>query len=331
MKEKLLSRDDFREGVFKAQDAHHILERRLFADGGYYLSNGASVCGPCHIKCETTQISVEDIRLAAKITKAVIPEHFYPDTIYDKWGNSVLSNGQRTVGELFFDESVQKILMQGGKINLFTDKVKYPRTYHLPFSLGVSKDDKVLSLDNLIDFYRNKRVILTEKMDGENTTMYNDYIHARLVDGRHHKSRDWVKSFWSKMAYEIPEKYRICGENLYAEHSIKYDNLKSYFYMFSMWNDKNICMDWDETVEWASLLEIPMVSVLYDGVFDLDKIQKICKNIDTASCEGVMLRVADSFSYKDFRKSVAKFVRENHIATGEKWMFNKKMTLNGLA
>ena len=52
----LLSRDEFREGVFErdghkcvvckeqGKDAHHILERRLFNDGGYYLDNGATLC-----------------------------------------------------------------------------------------------------------------------------------------------------------------------------------------------------------------------------------------------------------------------------------------------
>lgn len=340
MKEKLLTRDDFRNGVFErdkfkcvmcglpAQDAHHILERRLFTDGGYYLSNGASVCGECHIKCETTEYSVEDVRVAAGITKPTIPEHLYPDTVYDKWGNQVLTNGQRTRGELFFDESVQKILAQGGKLNLFTDRVKYPRTYHLPFSPGVSKDDKILpSLDHFI----GKRVILTEKMDGENTTMYRDYIHARSVDGNHHESRDWVKSHWSKISYEIPEGYRICGENLYAEHSIRYDNLQNYFYIFSIWDDKNVCMNWDETAEWAELLEIPLVPVLYDGVFDERKIQSICESIDTTVSEGAVLRIADSFDYGKFRTSVVKYVRANHVATGEHWLFGKRMKVNGLA
>lgn len=343
MKEKLLSRDDFREGVFArdnhkcvlcgepAQDAHHILERRLFSDGGYYLTNGASVCGPCHILCETTEVSVEDVRIAAGITKPTIPEHLYPDTIYDKWGNSILANGQRTKGELFFDESVQKILAQGGMLEVFTDRVKYPRTYHLPFSPGLTKDDKMLSEAQLAEYYEGRRVIVTEKLDGENTTMYRDYIHARSVDGNHHESRDWVKSFWSKLSYEIPEGYRICGENLYAEHSIRYDNLESYFYMFSLWSDKNVCMDWDETAEWAELLDVPLVPVLYDGIFDAKKIQEICNSIDTSVSEGAVMRLADSFGYGEFRKSVAKYVRANHVATGEHWMFGKRMKVNGLA
>ena len=73
-KQILLSRDQFREGTFTrdkhlcvickkpAQDAHHIIERRLWDDGGYYLDNGASLCGPCHIKAEQTTLSVEEIR-----------------------------------------------------------------------------------------------------------------------------------------------------------------------------------------------------------------------------------------------------------------------------
>src|SRR6185312_16087472 len=122
--ESLLSREEFRERVFKrdvykcvlcsarAQDAHHILERRLWTDGGYYLSNGGSVCGPCHILCERTLVTVEDIRERAGITKPMIPDHFYSDLVYTKWGDTVLPNGQRTKGELFFDESVQKILKE---------------------------------------------------------------------------------------------------------------------------------------------------------------------------------------------------------------------------
>ena len=68
--------------------------------------------------------------------------------------------------------------------------VKYPRTPHLPWSPGASQDD-VFSLD--ARHFEGQTVIITEKMDGENTTLYRDYLHARSVDGRHHPSRNWVK------------------------------------------------------------------------------------------------------------------------------------------
>jgi hypothetical protein len=70
--------------------------------------------------------------------------------------------------------------------------VKFPRTPHLPFSEGVQEDDRIIeSLDALL----NHEVVVTKKMDGENTTMYRDHIHARSLDRRSHPSRDWVKQF----------------------------------------------------------------------------------------------------------------------------------------
>lgn len=98
-----LGRDAFREGVFArdghacvlcgapAQDAHHIIERRLWPDGGYYLDNGASVCGPCHLRCETTEVSVETLRAACGIRTILVPPDLYTDRLYDKWGNVLMA------------------------------------------------------------------------------------------------------------------------------------------------------------------------------------------------------------------------------------------------
>ena len=226
MEPKLLTRDDFREGVFKrdnykcvfcdqpAQDAHHILERRLWPDGGYYAENGASVCGFHHLECERTTISVEEVRSAAGISKIWVPPHLYDDHIYDKWGNPVLEDGRRGKGELFFDESVQKVLNEGGVLDLFTPYVKYGRTNHLPWSPGITDDDRVLK--DTGNFY-GREVVITLKLDGENTNMYRDHIHARSIDSRGGEDRAWVKNFWSSICYEIPEGWRICGENMWAQ------------------------------------------------------------------------------------------------------------------
>ena len=59
-------------------------------------------------------------------------------------------------------------------------------------------------------------VIVTEKMDGENTNMYRDRIHARSIDSSHHESRSWVKSFHAQIKDSIPSGVKICGENLYV-------------------------------------------------------------------------------------------------------------------
>ncbi len=312
--EKLLSRDDFRNGVFNrdnhkcvicgepAKDAHHILERRLFTDGGYYLSNGSSLCEKHHIMAEETTLSCEEIREKAGITKVIIPEHFYSDYTYSKWGDIIQPTGQRLKGELFYDESVQKILKQGGVLDLYQKYVKYPRTYHLHWS-NLLKDDRMMLND---DCFKGKRVIVTLKLDGENTSWYNDFIHARSLNSGSHPTRDWVKGLWAQKSYLLDENMRICGENLYAVHSITYKDLPSYFMMFSMWIE-NKCLSWDETVEYAKILELEIVPVIYDGIYDRAKIEQAFKQYEKTN-EGYVVRLADEFTYMDFRKSVGKFV-----------------------
>lgn len=335
--EQLLTRDKFREGVFArdghmcvfcgapAVDAHHILERRLWPDGGYYMSNGASVCEEHHLACERTDIELYDVRKACGITKFVIPPHLYDDQEYDKWGNVILPNGNRLKGDLFHDESVQKIL--DSHLDKFVDYVKYPRTYHVPWSEGMNDDDRQVPS---MEHFFGQDVVVTEKMDGENTTMYRDYIHARSVDGRSHPSRDRVKSIWGQIQGDIPEGWRICGENLYARHSIHYNHLPSYFMGFSIWNDRNVCLSWDETSEWFNLLEIPVVPVLYRGQYDEQKIKDLWKDMDRNSNEGYVIRSAGEFTYGNFRKNVAKFVRANHVQTTAHWMHGQPIIPNQL-
>jgi hypothetical protein len=48
--------------------------------------------------------------------------------------------GSRLRGELFADGLVQKIRGEGGVLGLFTHYVRYPRTYHLPWSPGLTDD-----------------------------------------------------------------------------------------------------------------------------------------------------------------------------------------------
>lgn len=340
----LLTRDKFRQSVFERDnhkcvicgkddlldmlDAHHIMERRLFDDGGYYLDNGATVCGTHHILAEQTLLSCEKIREAAGIEKVILPPHLYDDEIYDKWGNIILPSGQRIRGELFYDESVQKIIKP--VLSKFSKYVKYPRTYHLPWSPGRTKDDRIL--EDVSQFYisgtnQPRRVIVTIKMDGENTTMYDDHLHARSIDSDNHISRNWVKNLRGRIGYNIPDNWRICGENLYAKHAIYYRNLEDYFLVFSIWNERNECLSWDETKIYTELLGLKNVPVLYDGLFDENKIKELYENYKRNSIdevEGYVIRLADGFSYGKFRRSVAKFVREDHVQeTVHNWKHTK--------
>lgn len=283
------------------------------------MKNGATLCEIHHIEAETTELPCELIRAAAKIDCIVLPEDYYPDHEYTKWGDVVLPNGNRMKGPLFFDDSVQKILKQGPYFDRYINYIKYPRTKHCVWSQGQTKDDK--TLENMQHF-ENKEVVVTEKYDGENTQIYKDYIHARSIDGRDHWSRPWVKNLQAKIGYEIPDGWRLAGENLYAKHSIKYSGLKSYFYLFSIWDDTNFCLSWDETVEYASILGLETVPVIYRGIYDEKAIRALYHDSKREKMEGYVIRLADGFKYLDFSKSLCKYVRSSHVdPSNHHWMF----------
>ena len=196
---------------------------------------------------------------------------------------------------------------------------KYPRTHHLPWSPGATSDDKILTSTAHFD---GKQVIVTEKLDGENCTIGQTYTHARSTDSRHHESRSVVKQIQGEVGHLLPEGWRLCGENLYAKHSLGYDKLPAHFLLFSVWDDSNTCLSWADTVEWAQLLDLKLVPVLYKGIWNEDKIASLWdgKSAHGPVGEGYVVRVASSFSYSAFGKSVAKFVRPHHVQTTQHWM-----------
>lgn len=131
MANKLLTRSQFKDEVFRrdnhkclvckapAVDAHHIIERKLFKDGGYYIENGVSVCEVHHLMAEQTLISCEELRKLAKIKNVILPAGFEMSSNYDKWGNQIVSSDKRLPGPLFFEDSVQKVLSSVDLLKLF--------------------------------------------------------------------------------------------------------------------------------------------------------------------------------------------------------------------
>lgn len=204
-----------------------------------------------------------------------------------------------------------------------TSRIKYPRTLHLPRSPGATSEDKMLNSDEMTKNFYGKYQLITEKMDGENTTLYCDYMHARSLDSRHHSSRDWVKRFQSEIGHNIPDRWRFCGENLFAKHSISYDNLDSYFYGFSIWDENNICLDTETTKEWFELLgiqHVPIISHYYSICNEWDfYIYDLAEEVVKQGKEGIVIRNRDSFHFDDFKTNVAKYVRANHVTTDKHW------------
>jgi hypothetical protein len=219
-----------------------------------------------------------------------------------------------------------------------SDHFKYPRTYHVPWSLGTSSDDRLMTAED-IAYFADKQICVTEKLDGENTTMYRDHYHARSLDSRPHDSQNWARQLHSMIRHEIPDGWRVCGENLYAKHSIFYDQLTTFFHVFSIWDENNNALSWKDTVEYTEMfndylgcdsLGIQTVPVLYEGPWD-EAAVRACwsgKSLYGEEQEGYVVRNVESFPYPTtdttrhempvFR-DLAKYVRPKHVRTDEFW------------
>ena len=225
---------------------------------------------------------------------------------------------------------------------------KFPRTYHFDFSENLQNDDKMLlSLDGFL----GKEVVVSEKIDGENTSMMSDYIHARSLDSGDHLSRHWVKALHGTIKHQIPKGWRICGENMFALHSIYYTGLTSYFYVFAIFDENNTCLAWKDVEDFSDLLGLQTVPVLYKGIWDKDLVSKCytqksilkgwtpkkeikefkdfrrkifdgeeISSFADESQEGYVCRIANAFDYSDYDKYVAKWVKKNHVQSSDNWM-----------
>lgn len=111
--DELLTREEFKKYGFArtngkccipgcckdAIDAHHIMDRSLWSDGGYYLSNCAPVCNEHHIDCEKglytpieltryCNIDLQDVKKPDKLNYIYNEEYldYFENEIINKWG-----------------------------------------------------------------------------------------------------------------------------------------------------------------------------------------------------------------------------------------------------
>lgn len=342
-----ISRDEFREAVFErdhhqcvvckapAVDAHHLIERRLWSDGGYHIDNGVSLCAEDHLRAEETRISPQELREAAGIKVTLLPDSFDDEAIYDKWGNVCWPDGSRSPGPLFKDESVQKVLGPSGALHLFRHHFKHARTPHLPWSPNAGSDsDKTKDVfGDLGELYLDiGDVVVTQKMDGEQISLYPDHYHARSIDSGYHSSRTWIGNLHGKVAHEIPNGWRVVGENLYAQHSIRYENLPSYFMVFAIFNEDNQALRWSDMKDWAAMLGLETVPLLYRGPYDRAALEanKDFWQSPFGEAEGYVVRTAYEIDYYHWDWYVGKVVRADHVTTDQHWR-HRPVKVNGLA
>ena len=217
---------------------------------------------------------------------------------------------------------------------------KYGRTYHFPFSPGTTSDDRI-NRDYWQDIQQMEQLVHTEKLDGENNCLSVTGVYARSHAAP--TESPWtqeIRNRWHLIKNDL-ENMEIFGENLFAIHSIRYERLEEYFFVFAV-----RCMDmwlsWDEVKFYASFFDFPTVPELgkqfVEGIEeDLFKKQiitwaeetSIFASFDTVtesacSREGVVSRNIGEYKVDDFSHNVFKYVRKGHVKTGEHWIRNWK-------
>jgi len=212
-----------------------------------------------------------------------------------------------------------------------TQLVKYPKTSHLPHSPGMTDDDKRISLAGLSYLQSGIELVVTEKMDGGNVTFYRDAFHGRSLDSGTHAWDTYARALWAQVRHDIPTGWRLSGESMYARRSVAYENLPGVYIMFGIWDDRNMLLGWDETVEWANLLGLPTPPVLYRGNDYEEAILAWSRQRDQEHSEGFVLRDAGRFSYADFSTHISKWVRAQHIRTSDSWRHRDDFPVNTFA
>ena len=206
---------------------------------------------------------------------------------------------------------------------------KYPRTYHLSFSAEVHSDDKVISMFHQREIF-DASFVITVKLDGGNCCIKpNSGVYARShSQPTDHPSFDYIKNihYYSKLHLLNPD-YHYFGENMYAIHSIEYDELEDFLYIFNIFDTKSKeWLSWSEVVAESARCGFLVVPLL-ECDRDIEKcmLKSLSSKWLGGDAEGFVIRKSDRIAEDEFSSSVAKFVRANHIQTDEHWSRNWKI------
>jgi hypothetical protein len=103
------------------------------------------------------------------------------------------------------------------------------------------------------------------------------------------------------------------------------------FIVFGIWDETDTLLGWDDTVDWARRLELPVVPVLYRGG-SLSEARAAWRRQRTAeNSEGYVVRAAGRISAAEFAHQVLKWVRPDHVRTEAAWRHRDDFAVNEFA
>lgn len=216
---------------------------------------------------------------------------------------------------------------------------KYPSTPHWPDSESVHRDD---SYHTEPEIFVNRPVVITEKLDGGNTCLWNGEVYARSTTAP--SRAGWMAMVRKHHAWKTADPtlnpFTFYGEDIYGVHSIEYDAVPEdeTFRLFAVRQhgsepdgSQDVILNWNTIVREAQKLGFPLVPVVFQGRFQ--SIQEITEffrqELQKPSAlggprEGFVMRSVHGFFIPEFPTYICKYVRPNHVQTDEHWTRNWK-------
>lgn len=135
---------------------------------------------------------------------------------------------------------------------------KYCRSLHAHISLGTTSDDRFMPNGYVKAFADMDKLVLTEKLDGENNSIKKDGLFARSHTAP--TVSPWTKPLrerWELIKNDLGD-LELFGEGMYGIHSIAYSKLESFYYLFAV-RENGRWLSWEEVKFYAALFDFPTV------------------------------------------------------------------------
>lgn len=221
---------------------------------------------------------------------------------------------------------------------------KWPSTLNWPDSPTKHSDDATLENPEL---FVRVPVVITEKIDGGNTCLFQGDVYARSVSGP--SGAGWMAMVRKHHAWKTlgHSDLVLNGEDIFGVHSIRYDPIpeQDTFRLFGVrqracdiegmpafesQSEDYLMLSWDEIEAYARSFDMKTAPVLFRGSFR--SVREITKwfwdhlkepsSIGGPDREGFVLRYAERIPQAQWGMKAAKFVRPHHVQTNEMWSVN---------
>jgi len=211
--------------------------------------------------------------------------------------------------------------------------VKFPRTRHLANLGSATRDDLLITSEDVKNIFLNREILVEEKIDGANMGLSirdnkicaqnrSHYVTAEYHPQFKHLDK-WIYQH-SAILWEIlqSDRYILYGEWCYAKHSIPYAALSDWFTTFDMF-DRLENKFWSRSRLEAHLegTGISMIPLIAKGTFA--NIEALKSLVHTQSqyyngpVEGIVVRVNDTDG--EYVKTRGKIVRSDFLSGNTHW------------